>query len=169
MRYFEKIIIYIIASLITISTFAQQQPAQLSTTADTLQYTLGAFVGQWIIKNNFTINNPAVFTRGMDDVFQNRPLAVNDSTIGKRIATYQLTTQNERSQQMETQLFAELKGKSGVGALPNGVHYIVVETGSGIRPTAKDSIVINAVGLFPDGTVFEDTFETKQTIFNIIT
>jgi FKBP-type peptidyl-prolyl cis-trans isomerase len=65
---------------------------------------------------------------------------------------------------MEEQLFAALKGKPGVGALPDGVHYIVIKAGTGVRPTAKDSIVINAIGIFPDGKVFENTVEKKKPI-----
>ena len=167
-------LITIAALLITISISAQQQQtkpvavpqpvAKLTSTADTLQYTLGAFIGQWLVKNGFAINNPVLFKRGMDDVLQNKPLSVNDTTIVRRIAAYQLSTQNERSRQLEAQLFADLKGKPGVGVLPDGVHYIVVKTGTGIRPSAKDSIVINAIGIFPDGTVFEDTFQKKKAI-----
>jgi FKBP-type peptidyl-prolyl cis-trans isomerase len=121
-----------------------------------------------MVKNGFVIENPVLFKRGIDDVLQNKPLAVNDTTIVPRIAAYQLTTQNERSRQMEEQLFAALKGKPGVGVLPNGVHYLVIKTGDGVRPTAKDSIVFNAIGIFPDGTVFEDTYQKKQTISNVI-
>jgi len=169
-------IITFAALLMTINISAQQQPVKstdvpqtvvkLSSPADTLQYTLGAFIGQWMVKNGFAINDPVLFKRGMDDVLQNKPLAVNDTTIVPRIAAHQLTTRNERSRQMEEQLFAALKGKSGIGVLPNGVHYLVLEEGNGIRPTAKDSIVINAVGVFPDGTVFEDT-RKKKPIKNI--
>jgi FKBP-type peptidyl-prolyl cis-trans isomerase len=65
---------------------------------------------------------------------------------------------------MEEQLFAALKGKPGVGALPDGVHYIVIKAGTGVRPSAKDSIVINAIGIFPDGKVFENTIEKKKPI-----
>jgi FKBP-type peptidyl-prolyl cis-trans isomerase len=160
--------------LITVSTSAQPQAQKpvseqntlikLTSPADTLQYTLGAFIGQWLVKNGFAINNPALFKKGMDDVMQKKPLLITDSTIVRRIATYQLSMQNERNRQLEEQLFAALKGKPGVGALPDGVHYIVVKAGTGIRPTAKDSIVINAIGLFLDGTVFEDTFQKKKTI-----
>jgi len=170
-----KTLLFILAALlITISISAQQQSQKpisvpqtlikLNSTADTLQYTLGAFIGQWLVKNGFAINNPVLFKRGMDDVLQNKPLSVKDTTIVKRIAAYQLSTQNERSRQMEEQLFNALKGKPGVGALPDGVHYIVVKMGTGMRPTVKDSVVINAIGIFPDGTVFEDTFQKKKTI-----
>ena len=174
MKHLKTTIIIIAALLITINISAQQQAAKpisvpntlikLATQADTLQYTLGAFIGQWMGKNGFAIDNPVLFKRGMDDVLQNQPLAVTDSTIVPRIAAHQLSTQNERSRQMEEQLFAALKGKTGVGALPSGVHYIVIKVGTGVRPTVADSIVINAVGIFPDGTVFEDTFKKKQAI-----
>jgi FKBP-type peptidyl-prolyl cis-trans isomerase len=171
-----KITLFIFAALLfTISISAQQQIAKpaatpaastvkLTSPADTLQYTLGAFIGQWLGKNSFSITNQTLFKRGMDDVLQNKKLAVTDSTIVPIVAAYQMATQNARSRLMEEQLFAALKGKPGVGALPDGVHYIVVKAGTGIRPTPADSIVINAIGIFPDGTVFEDTFQKKQTI-----
>ena len=177
MKNMKTTIIIIAALLITISISAQQQPVKstdvpqivvkLNSPADTLQYTLGAFIGQWMVKNGFAVNNPVLFKRGMDDVLQKKPLAVTDSTIAPIISAYQLSTQNERSRQMEEQLFAALKGKPGIGALPNGVHYLVLEEGSGIRPTANDSIVFNVVGVFPDGTLFEDTRKKEQPIKNI--
>jgi FKBP-type peptidyl-prolyl cis-trans isomerase len=171
MKNLKPFLFALAALLFTISISAQQQLAKtaavpqtavvkLTTPADTLQYTLGAFIGQWLVKNGFAISNPALFQKGMNDVLQGKPLAVNDTTIVKRIAAYQLSTQNERNRQMEEQLFAALKGKAGVGALPDGVHYIVIKAGTGVRPTAKD----NAIGVFPDGTVFEDTFQKKKEI-----
>jgi FKBP-type peptidyl-prolyl cis-trans isomerase len=170
-------IIALAVLLLTINISAQQQAAKpttapqaiakLSSSADTLQYALGAFVGSWLAKNGFAINNSVLFNRGMDDVLQNKPRAVIDSTIVPIVAAYQLSTQNERSRQMEAQLFTALKGQAGVGALPDGVHYLVIKAGTGIRPIATDTIVFNAVGVFPDGTLFEDTFQKKQAITNV--
>jgi FKBP-type peptidyl-prolyl cis-trans isomerase len=137
---------------------------KLTSPADTLQYSLGAFIGQWMVKNGFAVTNQTLFKRGMDDVLQNKKLAVTDSTIAPIIGAYQLSTQNARSKALEDQLFAALKGKPGIGALPSGVHYLVIKAGTGVRPTAQDSIVINAIGIFPDGTVFEDTFQKKKAI-----
>jgi FKBP-type peptidyl-prolyl cis-trans isomerase len=176
MKYTILAMLILAAMLFTINISAQQpqsqkQPAappqaaiKLATPADTLQYTLGAFFGQWLAKNGFAITNPQVFSKGLDDVLQNKKLAVTDTTIVRRIAAYQILMQNERNRQLEEQLFLALKGKPGVGVLPDGVNYLVVKSGTGIRPTVKDSIVINAIGLFPDGTVFEDTFKKKLPI-----
>lgn len=173
MNTIRKPILAFVALLITFSLSAQeykkaenlnQQTKKLTNQTDTLQYAIGAFIGQWMVKNNFEVQNASLFLQGMDDVLQNRDLAVTDSTIAPIVSAFQLSTQNEKSQQMEEQLFASLKGKAGVGVLPNGVHYFIKEQGTGIRPTVKDTIVINTIGVFPDGTVFEDTYKKKQAI-----
>ena len=167
----------LLALLISFGILAQEKTSKqlntspkevkLASKSDTLQYALGAFIGQWMVKNSFEVKNATLFLTGMDDVLKNKPLAVTDSTIVPIVSAYQLSTQNERSQQMEEQLFASLKGKPGVGVLPSGVNYIVVEKGTGSRPDASDTIVFNAKGIFPDGTVFEDTYQKKQPITNV--
>ena len=173
MKHLKISVLTLLALMISFGVLAQQQTnttqkeVKLTSPVDTLQYAIGAFIGQWMVKNSFVVNNPTLFNRGMNDVLQNKPLAVSDSTIAPIVSAYQLSTQNERSRQMEEQLFATLKGKSGVGALPDGVHYIVVKQGTGIRPTVKDTVVINAIGVFPDGTVFEDTYQKKQAITTV--
>lgn len=174
MKYIKPIFITIATLLLSITVSAQQQPQKpisvpktlikLSSSADTLQYTIGAFIGQWLVKNGFSITNQVLFKRGMDDVLQNKKLALPDTIIAPLVSSYQLSIQSARSRQMEEQLFATLKGKPGVGALPDGVHYIVVKMGTGVRPTAADSVVMNAIGIFPNGTVFEDTFQKKKAI-----
>lgn len=165
----------LLATLLISAGLSAQQPqaktisvpntlVKLTSKADTLQYTLGAFIGQWMVKNGFAVTNQTLFKRGMDDVLQNKKLAVTDSTIAPIVSAYQMATQNARSRALEEQLFTALKGKPGIGALPSGVHYLVIKAGTGVRPNAQDSIVINAIGVFPDGTVFEDTFQKKKEI-----
>lgn len=169
----RKLILMVITLSLTLAVSAQQiedktlqtqEPVQLNTQTDSLQYALGAYLGQWMINNNFKVQNAKLFLLGMDDVLLEKPLAVNDSIIAPLVTAYQLSNQNEKNRQMEEQLFESLKGKAGVGILPEGVHYTVAEKGTGIRPTLKDTIVFHAVGIFPDGTKFEDTQEKGQPI-----
>ena len=174
MKHFRIPFLTFVTILITVSLSAQQPaaktaaqsavPAKLTSAADTVQYTLGAFIGQWFVKNGFGISNKTLFDRGLNDVMQKKPTAIPDSVIAPMVANYQLIVQSARSRQLEDQLFDALKGKPGVGVLPNGVHYIVVKAAQGMRPNAADTVVINAIGVFPDGTVFEDTFKKKQAI-----
>jgi FKBP-type peptidyl-prolyl cis-trans isomerase len=163
----KQALITLSAILITVSLTAQE-PVKLGSQADSLHYSLGGFVGQWLTNNGFAVQNKEIFNRGMDDLMLNRPRAITDSTIVPLIAAYQLSIQSERSRQMEEQLFADLKGKTGVGALPSGVHYLVIRAGTGPRPAASDSIVFDAVGVFPDGKLFENTIEKGKPITNLV-
>jgi len=167
-------LILLIIVIIPNGLFAQQkanpqagknvQTVKVATKADTLQYAEGAFVGQWMVKNNFDVKNASLFLKGMDDVLQKKPLAITDSVIQNTIAEYRLTTQIEKSKLLEEQLFATLKGKTGVGILPNGVHYIIRRQGEGVRPSAKSTVLINAIGVLPDGTIFEDTYKKNKPV-----
>jgi len=174
----KTIIITFIILLISILGIAQEQNNEqananqkeivLTSNSDSLQYALGAYLGQWMVKNNFKVENAQLFLNGMDDVLQNKPLLVNDSLITPLVSTYQLTNQHQKSQQLEKQLFESLKGKAGIGVLPSGVNYIVVEKGSGDRPNSLDTIVFHAKGIFPDGVVFEDTYQKNTPVVNVI-
>ena len=154
--------------LFLFTKLSAQEPVKLNSKSDTLQYSLGVFVGQWMVNNGFQVEDKELFNRGMDDLMMKRPLAVTDSTIVPIITSYQLSIQSERSRQMEEQLFADLRGKEGVGALPSGVHYIVIKAGTGARPTASDTVVMNVIGVFPDGTLFENTAEKEKPVQNVV-
>lgn len=160
--------IFILFCILLIHFHAKPQGSShvLENSNDTLQYSLGVFVGNWIAENGFTINNMNLFNQGMADLLLDNPRAVPDSTIVPRINAYQQSIQNQRSVQMEQQLFANLRGQAGVGVLPNGVHYIVTKAANGIRPMLGDSIVFNVVGGFPNGTIFENTFLKDRAIRN---
>ncbi len=168
----KRVLLIFVSAIIMVTISAQQAQkavvsktsVKLASSADTLQYTLGAFVGQWLAKNGFVINNPVLFKVGMDDVLEHKTLLVADSSINKRISEYQLAISTERSRQQEEQLFAYLRGKPGVGVLPDGVNYVILKTGTGDRPSAKDSVVVNFVGTFADGNVFENTYKDKKPV-----
>lgn len=164
-------ILIFLTILISHGVFAQEQTPQgvkLNTKQDTLQYAVGAFIGQWMVKNNLQVTNANIFLTGMDDALNNKTLKVADSTIAPIVSAYQLSAQIDRSKLLEEQLFASLRGKAGVGVLPSGVHYIVIENGQGDRPKSSNTIVFHAKGVFPDGTLFEDTYQKGQPISNVL-
>jgi FKBP-type peptidyl-prolyl cis-trans isomerase len=163
----KQTLITLSAILISVSLTAQE-PVKLGSQADSLQYSLGVFVGQWMVNNGFDVSNREMFNRGMDDLMLNRPRLITDSTIVPMITSYQLSIQSERSRQMEQQLFADLKGKEGVGVLPSGVHYIVIKQGEGVRPATRDTVVMGVVGVFPDGTLFENSAEKGEPVRNVV-
>ena len=75
--------------LIPLIAQAQQIPAQkpaqhastqtevkLTSSADSSQYILGAYLGQYLTANGLTITNANLFLKGMDDVLKNRQLQI---------------------------------------------------------------------------------------------
>lgn len=138
---------------------------KLSNITDSVQYAIGAFVAQWINNNGFLISNPALFIRGIDDVFQSKPRMIPDSVIPVIITAYQQVTQKDRSIKLEQQLFTNIKQRPGLGILPNGVHYFILKSAQGIRPQFNDTVTIHLRGTLADGTVFEDTY--KKSPFKI--
>lgn len=169
----KKLIIVILGTVFFLTGFAQKPiakpesksvPVKLTSASDTMQYTLGAFVAQWINSNGFLINNPAMFSQGMNDMFQNHPRAVPDSTIGPAVAAYQRILQKERSVKQEQQLFAILRDRPGVGKLPNGVSYVILQAGKGQHPSDTDTILMHLNAKLLDGTVVEDTYHTNKPL-----
>ena len=44
---------------------------KLSSNSDSLQYAIGAYLSQWMVKNNLEVRNTTLFLTGMNDVFKN--------------------------------------------------------------------------------------------------
>jgi FKBP-type peptidyl-prolyl cis-trans isomerase FklB len=139
-----------------------QESVKLTTSADSSQYILGAYLGQYLKANGLTITNASLFIKGMDDVLSNKPLMVEADSIPKRMNEYLVKMNRERNQLLETQLFEKVRGQPGVGILPNGVCYIISRPATGQRPQLADSVEIHIKGYLPTGTVFEDTY-TRNT------
>ena len=137
---------------------------KLTTPNDSLQYTLGADLGQWITNNGFTVTNSDLFTKGLNDVLLNKTLLVPAAQVAPRLDSYQKRLISARSARQEQILFQNVRNQSGVGALPSGVNYVIMKAGMGMKPQAADSVLINVKGFLPDGKVFEDTYAKKTPL-----
>ena len=172
----KTLTIIILTLLFTETVFAQQQTktapntapiqAKLTNTTDTLQYSLGAYLGQYIAENGFVINNPNLFISGMNDAIGNKALLVNKETVTKKINDYQSQMTVVRNIAIEKQFFDSIKIKNGFGALPSGVCYTIIKAGAGSRPLLSDTIQLQVKGYLPNGKLFENTYE-KNTPYRI--
>jgi FKBP-type peptidyl-prolyl cis-trans isomerase FklB len=166
----------IAALLFSLGGLAQKPPVRstlqvprIVTATDSIQYALGAFLGLWITNNGLSVTNAALFQKGFDDVLQGRARLIPDSLISPRIDAYMQSMVKNKGIQQERELFTSLRDIPGMGMFPSGVRYIVFRTGPGARPTAKDSIVLNLTAKLPDGTVIEDTYQSKKPFRATIT
>jgi FKBP-type peptidyl-prolyl cis-trans isomerase len=167
LRYVLFMAVFIYSATTTAQTKSATKPLpsiKVVTPNDSLQYTLGAYLGAWITNNGFMVTNPDVFKKGLDDVLLNKPLMIDAASIAPKLDGYQKRLISQRSAQQEKLLFENIKGKEGVGMLPSGVAYVIMKAGNGVRPQLNDSVLIHVKGFLPDGNPFEDTYAKKSPI-----
>ena len=104
-----------------------------------------------------------MFKKGINDLIVGK-LAVKDSLLNVRLNEQINNNQIVVAQQQELLMFTNLKNQKGVGFLLSGIAYMVDSTGSGERPTSKDSIEIEVRGFLADGQLFTDTYQNKQPL-----
>lgn len=156
----HKIILTITGVFLLSSGFSQQtaSSAKLNSANDSLQYILGAYLGQYIVSNGFSINNPTLFKKGMDDAIQGKQTMVHPDSLQPIINKYQILKSSERGKEQEKAMFELIKKTPGLGVLPSGVCYNIMKVGTGRRPQLTDSVQLHLKGFFADGKLFEDTY-----------
>jgi len=60
------------------------------------------------------------------------------------------------------QFLLKNKSKPGVVTLDNGLQYRVIEAGSGVKPTASNSVVAHYSGTLVNGTEFDSSYKRGQ-------
>lgn len=137
---------------------------KLITRNDSVQYALGVYMGEYLVRGGFITLNLDQFLSGLNDRYRNNPRKISDSLIYPLIADYQTNFQNQKSRALEKEMFELLKDKQGVGKLPSGVQYTVIKPSKGPKPEETDSVLIHFKGTLPDGKVFENTFATNEPV-----
>lgn len=139
-------------------TGTNQGQVKLNSAEDSLQYILGAHLGQYISNNGFTISNSGFFKKGFEEALNGKPLLVNADSVPSMIEHYQKYVIAEKNGKQEKLLFEKVKVQPGMGVLPSGVCYTIIKVGAGKRPLLNDSVIIHLKGFFADGKKFEDTY-----------
>ncbi len=178
-----KVIALAVGILFSLNGFAQKPaaaekkapasaPVKLTSLSDSMQYVLGAYIGQYIINTGIAIPKAELFNKGMDDLLLGKPLLVAADSIPRRMESYLRITSKERGIKIEKQMFENIKKQAGLGLLPSGVCYSIVKTGTGKRPMPTDSVELHLKGFLADGKQFEDTYPKnvpyKTTPNNVI-
>jgi FKBP-type peptidyl-prolyl cis-trans isomerase len=137
---------------------APQPVTVITTVTDSAQYILGAYLGQYIVNNGFSISNANLFIKGMDDVLHQRQLLVNATQVPVWLNNYQQNRIGEMNRVIEKQMFDSLRNLKGIGILPSGICYNIEKVATGNRPRLTDSVELQLKGYLPNGQLFEDTY-----------
>lgn len=154
--------------------------ASLKTEIDSVSYALGVDVAT-SIGTQFDVNHD-LFMAGYMNVMDSTELLVNKD-YAKTII--QLYAQSHRQEMMERQqalmaqeaakqygenkkagetFLEENKSKEGVQVTASGLQYMVIEEGSGEKPSDQDQVSIHYTGTLIDGTKFDSSVDRGEPI-----
>jgi FKBP-type peptidyl-prolyl cis-trans isomerase len=116
--------------------------------------------------------DPKILLRGLQDALAgNKPLLSEDelkatlTTLQGEVRKRQMEKAQaaaEANKKQGDDFLAANKAKPGVVTLPSGLQYKVIQQGTGPKPTATDSVVVNYRGTLLNDTEFDSSYKRGQ-------
>lgn len=134
---------------------------------DSLSYALGTRIALNLNANNIDTLNYNAFVDGIKDVLKKSTLKFDDNTCNE-IINVQLQKLASKGSQKEKDASAKFlaanKKKAGVITTASGLQYEVITMGTGIKPTAEDTVVCHYAGTLINGKEFDNSYKRGEPI-----
>ena len=144
----------------------------MKTTKEKVSYCIGFEMGK-NLKTQFSDIDMDLLLNGFQDGVQDAPSRLPEEEMLSILQTLKQQIEVQQKQYVaqvaeknkkegEDFLFAN-RHKDGVIALPSGLQYKVLKSGTGAKkPTLFDTVSIHYKGQFIDGQVFDNSYDRKQ-------
>lgn len=163
-----KKIIYTLAILLTAATASAQKyfdKIKVSSSQDSICYSIGFVLAQNISKENLPINADLI-GKAFKDVANNTSAIDKEtaSTILENFFAEREAKQKEEQLKKGKEFFEQNAKQPGVVTLDNGLQYKIIKQGkeNGLMPTDSDAVHIYYEGKLIDGTVFDTSFDSEE-------
>ena len=130
-----------------------------------VSYSIGINVATSIKSEGLDSINSSYISKGFQDVFENKDLAINIEESNKIIGEYFNKKQDAKNQRLaiDSKIFLEQnKQKDGVITTESGLQYLILSEGRGNNPTLNDNVTVHYHGTLIDGTIFDSSVDRKQ-------
>ena len=130
-----------------------------------VSYSIGINVATSIKSEGLDSINSFYISKGFQDVFENKDLAINIEESNKIIGEYFNKKQDAKNQRLaiDSKIFLEEnKQKDGVTTTESGLQYLILSEGRGNNPTLNDNVTVHYHGTLIDGTIFDSSVDRKQ-------
>ena len=130
-----------------------------------VSYSIGINVATSIKSEGLDSINSSYISKGFQDVFENKDLAINIEESNKIIGEYFNKKQDAKNQKLaiDSKIFLEQnKQKDGVITTESGLQYLILSEGRGNNPTLNDNVTVHYHGTLIDGTIFDSSVDRKQ-------
>ena len=130
-----------------------------------VSFSIGINVATSIKSEGLDSINSFYISKGFQDVFENKDLAINIEESNKIIGEYFNKKQDAKNQRLaiDSKIFLEQnKQKDGVMTTESGLQYLILSEGRGNNPTLNDNVTVHYHGTLIDGTIFDSSVDRKQ-------
>jgi FKBP-type peptidyl-prolyl cis-trans isomerase FklB len=149
---------------------AEMNPA-LKGHKEQLSYAAGMRLAQTLRAQSQDVD-PDLVAKAMKDVLNGGPTLMSDdqqqmalmgveTELNVSAAAVEKKKIANKNKEEASQFLADNSKKEGIVTLPSGLQYKVIKAGSGKRPTGLDVAVCQYKGGLIDGTVFDDSRQSK--------
>lgn len=164
----RRLLVTTLFLLIGMVTTANAQSAANMSQQDKVSYALGLQTGRAFKKHNVKIN-ANLFTKGVTDGMTGKKSLLSDKEIKAVLTQFQKEQMAKMMKQMKQKaeanktasekFLAQNKKKPGVVTLKSGLQYKVLKKGTGPKPAAKDTVVVQYEGKLMNGKVFDSSYK----------
>ena len=148
---------------------SQQKATALTSLQDSVAYSFGVLNGQAFSEvlsrmPGDTLKRQQILA-AFSDVLLGRTTKVTVATAKEIFEKYATELKQVEQRQVAAaadSLLAANKAKDGVKITESGLQYRVLRGAQGLRPTAKDTVVVQYKGTLPSGTEFDSSYKRGE-------
>lgn len=137
--------------------------SSLKNLTDSASYALGLSVANFYKQQGFKNLNTVMIARAINEVQSNKKPLFSEQQANEIIMYFVNPALRTTIEEGEKFLAGNAK-KSGVKTTPSGLQYEVLTEGSGAKPKATDTVVVNYAGTLLNGTEFDNSYKRGQPI-----
>lgn len=139
----------------------------LKTGLDTLSYALGTRIALNLTANNIDSLSYTAFTDGVRDALRKAKLKFTDEECNSiiNIKMQEMASKGSAKEREASAKFLEANKKNtGVITTASGLQYQIITVGTGIKPTADDTVVCHYAGTLINGKEFDNSYKRGEPI-----
>jgi FKBP-type peptidyl-prolyl cis-trans isomerase len=137
------------------------------TQLDSASYSFGMKIAQGLKSDGVASLNYDLLKKGMQDVFTDKPLVVDDEQAGKTIGQFLQKISKEKyavAEEAGKKFLEDNKKNPKITTLPSGLQYEVLTMGTGEKPKDTDTVTVHYKGSLVDGKQFDSSYDRGEPI-----
>lgn len=150
----------------TTAKTATAQPV-LKSSLDSASYSFGIGMGSNMKSGGLTTLNYDLLIKGLQDAFNSKTPLLSDQQSQQAIGNlFKTMSQKKYAPAIaEGKAFLENnKKQAGVQVTPSGLQYLVITRGTGIKPTATDTVTVHYKGTLLNGKEFDSSYKRNEPL-----